>query len=301
MSVSAVVPTTGRSSVAAAVESAVMQDEVSAVLVVADGRQAAKRVEKILGNSVVAADDRLHLLVAENAHNGSTVRNVGTRSVRTPWVAYCDDDDYWLPGKIRAQLELAGESQNVFSSHMYWKRSSRAVSLMPSKEPHTRDLSSLLLMRDSISYNRSYCATPTLMVPTHVALGVGWDEKLARHQDWDFVLRLAREGNLQWQFINRAMAVVDATSSSVSRGAIDPEPGRIFLAKHVNYIYNNRAVADFATVHIAGVQFRGGDYKMAIRNLYAVLREHGSPHLAALGLAFARAIQHVQASRKNAE
>lgn len=34
-------------------------------------------------------------------------RNTGILALETDWVAFCDDDDTWAPGKLRAQLERA--------------------------------------------------------------------------------------------------------------------------------------------------------------------------------------------------
>lgn len=35
----------------------------------------------------------------------SAARNTGIEAADTPWIAWCDDDDRWAPGKLRAQLE----------------------------------------------------------------------------------------------------------------------------------------------------------------------------------------------------
>jgi glycosyltransferase involved in cell wall biosynthesis len=62
-----------------------------------------------------SARTRLERFASEHAgvryvwlpHAGSPgpARTLGLRSARAPWVAFLDDDDAWLPGKLRHQLE----------------------------------------------------------------------------------------------------------------------------------------------------------------------------------------------------
>ncbi len=290
MSVTAVIPTTGRTSVVRTVESALLQKDVSHVFVVADGRAAGARTESILSDFRQSFDNRLQLHVALHGGNGSKVRNFGTKLATTRLIAYCDDDDYWLHNKIEQQLSSLGTECSKFSTHAYWRKSARSSDVMPTAPFDSDDLGALLLTRDSLSYRRGFCATPTILVPTDVAKAVGWDEKLRRHQDWDFVMRLQREGNLHWDFLPTPLAVVDATTSSVSRRVIDTQPAEYFLEKHGRFL-DPVVAADFATVHIAGVEFRSGNHIEGIRTLGRVRRTYGPPHTAANALAWLRIVQ----------
>lgn len=290
MTVTAVIPTTGRASLARSVGSALLQRDVSEVLVVADGRAAAVRAETVLSSMGQADDSRLQLHVALDAGNGSKVRNFGTRLARNHYIAYCDDDDYWLHNKVEDQLRDLGTDSSTFSTHAYWRRASRSNDVMPAVPCDTDDLGSLLLIRDSISYQRGFCATPTILVPTEIAKSVGWDEKLRRHQDWDFVMRLQREGNLQWRFLPKPLSVVDATTTSVSRGVTDAEPAEYFLKKHAAFL-EPIVAADFTAVHIAGVHFRSGHPAAGLRALRTTSRKHCLPHPAAIAVALLRLVQ----------
>lgn len=289
MSVTAVIPTMGRASLRKSVECAIQQPEVAEVVVVADGGGAADLAESCLDVGGLLGNDRLKLIVATNAGNGSKVRNIGTRLVKTEWVAYCDDDDYWLPHKVATQLNALAGHSNAFSSHKYWKHSARSVSIMPPEDPTDDNLGSLLLTRDRLTYQRGYCATPTLLLPTKVAVSIGWDERLKRHQDWDFVLRLQRDAQLHWNFVPEPLAVVDATTTSVSRKVTDPSPAVYFLNKHQGAL-GQLAAADFAAVHIAGVHFRAGEIKAGMSSLAENCNKYGRPHIAAVILALSRTI-----------
>jgi glycosyltransferase involved in cell wall biosynthesis len=69
------------------------------VLVVSDGRSAADE-------AVVRALDDPRFLSLSCAHQGrpAPARNLGLRHARGQFVAFCDDDDLWEPGKLGAQL-----------------------------------------------------------------------------------------------------------------------------------------------------------------------------------------------------
>ncbi len=66
-------------------------------------------------------------LVIDDAHRGIKIttnvktpglagaRNSGMALTTTPWVAFCDDDDEWLPGKLTAQISGCIETGSKFS------------------------------------------------------------------------------------------------------------------------------------------------------------------------------------------
>ncbi len=58
--------------------------------------------------------DKRILLAARSENNGpAAARNTGIRLSRGEWIAFCDADDEWLPGKLSAQLRYAAEYPEV--------------------------------------------------------------------------------------------------------------------------------------------------------------------------------------------
>ncbi len=45
-------------------------------------------------------------VVALNANVGAVARNIGVRTARTPYVAFCDDDTWWAPGALAQAADL---------------------------------------------------------------------------------------------------------------------------------------------------------------------------------------------------
>ena len=76
------------------------EPEVTEVVVVVDA--AGERPDEI-----EAIDPRVSRLDGEVSGLPGVLRSLGTEAATTDWVAYLDDDDEFLPGKLAAQLALA--------------------------------------------------------------------------------------------------------------------------------------------------------------------------------------------------
>jgi glycosyltransferase involved in cell wall biosynthesis len=61
------------------------------------------RAEPDLG--LADGDDRVTVLVNDRTPGLAGTRNTGILALDTDLVAFCDDDDQWLPGKLRAQVD----------------------------------------------------------------------------------------------------------------------------------------------------------------------------------------------------
>ncbi len=52
-----------------------------------------------------------YLRLAENSGAPARVRNLGLRAARGEWVGFLDDDDQWIPSKLRVQGEAIGSGR----------------------------------------------------------------------------------------------------------------------------------------------------------------------------------------------
>lgn len=96
-------------SVADAVESVLAQDPAPArVVVVDDGsRHDSARVIRALA---AAHPGRVQAAILPRNGGASNARNVGVALCASPWIAFLDSDDVWLPGAARALLSGARSS-----------------------------------------------------------------------------------------------------------------------------------------------------------------------------------------------
>lgn len=118
--------------------------------------------------------------------NGSAARNTGVKNSNGEYIALLDDDDVFLPEKIKRQVELLSSLSldygAVYCSHETFLGESRVG------EEHA-------VMDGQFIYDymmhRIEIASSSLMVRRNVweELG-GFDESFKRHQDWEFLVRL---------------------------------------------------------------------------------------------------------------
>ncbi len=154
------------------------------ILVVDDGL-------KIRAESIIAEinDPRIRYLKNENGLGGGATRNRGISEAQGEYVAFLDDDDEWLPGKLEAQvtsLDSRGPTvgfsitavTNVFDDH----------ELDTWTENGETDYSEIALMRFK------GFLTSALMVRRMVFSEVGsFDPSFPSHQEVDLLIRITRK------------------------------------------------------------------------------------------------------------
>lgn len=198
--VSVVIPTFRRhETLPLAVRSALAQGPVVLeVIVVDDNRDAADsaRVRTIVEE---LADPRVVLVANRGRSGGSSSRNCGIRQARGEYLAFLDDDDYWLPGKLEAQLArmapgIAGVDCGYVESDRSW-----GLRLEIRGEGARRSQRMMLA---------GYCPTTTslVMVRTEVARRAGlFEEDMASFEDYDLWLRCAGFGD--WTTVPEPLCV----------------------------------------------------------------------------------------------
>lgn len=130
----------------------------------------------------ILADTRVRYL--RQANRGvSVARNVGVSVSHGRYIAFLDQDDEWLPGKLEAQLAALAESPAASFAHTPF------VWVLPGREQPSGQQRVTYL--GSLAGDNSYVCLSSLLVERakHDAVG-GHDPLLAQQQDWDFVLRL---------------------------------------------------------------------------------------------------------------
>jgi glycosyltransferase involved in cell wall biosynthesis len=89
-----------------AVRSALEQEPAPLEVIICDdgsGRQTRERLRALAGE-----DGRIRYVWLPHRGTPGPARTVGYKSASGAWVAFLDDDDAWLPDKLKRQLERAG-------------------------------------------------------------------------------------------------------------------------------------------------------------------------------------------------
>lgn len=164
-----------------AVRSALSQDyEPLEVVIVDDGSTD--------GSPAIAqqlcADARVRYIRQING-GPAAARNRGIRESRGEWVAFLDADDYWLPGKLGAQLETAEKDRSnfIFCGTLVVNDQGETLATRPA--PRLSDPLLMWIWGNQV-------ATPTVLIRKKLLTTLGgFDETLRIGEDWDLWLRLA--------------------------------------------------------------------------------------------------------------
>lgn len=132
----------------------------------------------------------VHVLTNARAPGLAGGRNTGIEAGSAPYVAFCDDDDLWLPDKLRRQLEplRAGEVDTVVSGIVV-QYADHATTRVPRAED---------LRLANLARRRVMEAHPSTVVVRRSALAqIGLvDEEIpgSYGEDFDWILRAAAHG-----------------------------------------------------------------------------------------------------------
>jgi len=185
--VSVVIPTRDRAEVLRiAVSSVLAQTFRDLEIVVVDDASRDATAEILRG----FCDARLRVLRQPEPRGASVARNLGIRHAGTPYVAFLDDDDEWLPEKLEAQVRLLDHASPevglVYTGYLVLERSSGRVTtqMVPSKDG---DLSRALMVGNCLG------GTSSVLIRRQCLDEVGlFDEDLPSFQDYDLWIRIAR-------------------------------------------------------------------------------------------------------------
>lgn len=135
-------------------------------------------------------DKRVHYIKHSTNLNGAAARNTGIKLSTADYIAFLDDDDFYLPNKIERQVNVmtsAGPEYGgccCYHARRYKRFAYKAFTV---EENHTADYSYEFLS------GLTSMPSSTLLIKRNVfdIIG-GFDESFQRHQDMEFLMRFYR-------------------------------------------------------------------------------------------------------------
>lgn len=194
--VTAIIPTSGRESVARSVSSALDQVGIGitvALIGVADDLQFADRA---LTSAAVGRGERINYIEIAPGHPADYSRSEGVAKVKTDCTAFLDDDDWWHPDKSRARCESLKDGASLSSCRSFVVSESSAVpATVPSDLYNGREcnVGDYLFRKRRLAADRNLLHTSTLLGRTDTVRECSWKPRLRRHQVWDFTIRYASQ------------------------------------------------------------------------------------------------------------
>jgi glycosyltransferase involved in cell wall biosynthesis len=190
---SVIIPTRGRPLLAKrAVESALAQTwGPEEVIVVIDGPD-----EETRSTLAEFTDARVKTVMLPKSRGAGGARNVGVESACGEYIAFLDDDDIWLPGKLGAQAEVLSSSEDpartIVGCAAYWDDGT-TTRVWPTRPPAPGErIAEYLFVRGHAG--EGVLATPTLVVSRDLATRCPMPTHLKTHEEWDWILDLERAG-----------------------------------------------------------------------------------------------------------
>lgn len=162
------------------------------ILVICNGEVSSSYVETIVGGLSVSDSRLVNFIYPEKCSNGNIARNIGLDFVDTEWVMFVDSDDWWDVNWISSVASISKNEEFDFlygSMRIYSNQSDfKALQCAHFSEFKTPE-----------NYLLAYKAaqTSSYVIKTWLAKQTGWDERLNRHQDYDFFVRLVKSPNVK--------------------------------------------------------------------------------------------------------
>jgi glycosyltransferase involved in cell wall biosynthesis len=188
--ISVILPTRNRAALLPrSIESVLTQDYANLELIVVDDAS----TDATPGILAAIGDPRVRVLRNAQAGGAAAARNTALRAARGELLAFNDDDDLWLPGKLTRQVAALAADDAQWCLSGFYRDSIHGRSYVGG-ESMWRQLSfdgGIGSVRDEGGPDWSLIATPGWLVKRDVLDRVGgFDERMRSFDDWELGLRL---------------------------------------------------------------------------------------------------------------
>lgn len=268
------------SSVGAAIQSVLSQEFQDFELIVVDDGSTDGSANVI----ATFTDPRIRSIRLPANAGGNAARNRGVDAASAPLITFLDSDDHYLPAKLGFTVDYFERHPDVdilLDSFVKSYRPERDRANIELRNPVLNDNQQIL---DALFTRRIWKATPGITARREIVLAAGkFDEGLKRRQDFDFILRLAKQGRMATTDTLLWVKTYAAQTISGDLGNF-VESTLAFYRRHPEYYDNPIYRQGFA--HDLGRHFvrllRRGKFAAALRDARPLAGELGTARLLSL-------------------
>lgn len=175
--------------------------------------------------------------------NGAAARNTGIQHSKGEYIAFLDDDDWFMPVKIEKQIDFLNEHPEFNGVYCFAERGGKPIPTIPYKGDVTKQL---LLMQSRLF-------TPTLLLRAYSIKAInGFDVTFKRHQDYEMLLRYFKSGSMIGCVEDVLVGIgIDGVSNHLNADKLYKLKVN-FINKFIHYIEEiNKSEPDFKRIVLA--------------------------------------------------
>ncbi|MBQ7769466.1 MAG: glycosyltransferase family 2 protein [Oscillospiraceae bacterium] len=206
--VSVVIPTYGRSdTLERAINSVKQQTYTNIEILVVDDNEIGSEYSQAVAEMIKQLGyDNLHLVTQPQHINGAAARNAGIRAAGGEYIAFLDDDDFFLPNKIEEQLAVLKELDSSYGAV-----SCQKVYIKNNKLDHVSEVwQDTEHQNFDIVIRKINVTTSTLLMRRTCLDETGYfDESLRRNQEIQLLTFFSDKYRIK--LVDKFLAVIDCT------------------------------------------------------------------------------------------
>lgn len=290
--ISVIVPTTLRSALTRAISSINNQNyprDAIEIVICVDRHITAAQVNELRTKLSLLPQDKI--VSTSGNEGGGAARNLGIISAAGEWVAFLDDDDEFRPQKLSEQFKAALSEAEPLRTIVSCRVAQKLVN-EPSTEvciprdliqPHQRPEDYLFRHRLA-SLRRASLYTSTIFLSRDLAESVPWDSSLARHQDWDWLLKLSVLNGVKFVQLPAPLSVIWVGSEGSISARSDWRTS-LDWAKKSSGTWNRQTLTDFLAAQTMRYALQARSFTGVRRTLVAIIGNGRLPSLSCLAIA----------------
>ena len=228
-------------------------------------------------------EHRLRILTIATHQGVSVARNLGVEAARGQWIAFHDDDDQWLPGKLDKQMAAALASRHtepVVTCQLLVVGTKSASPdkpiIWPDRAP-TLPMCEYLYSRKGFRGEAGVLTPPTVLAPRSLCLRVLSTPGLPKHEDGEWAMLIAEEPTVGFEFVAEPLVIYNCEPDGRER-ITGYEDWRFSLnfARSRRWLLTSRAYAGFVLSRCVGAAASRRCWKAIVPLFFEAFRR-GSP------------------------